>query len=119
MFGHQLCSHVRILDDIDRCQADRLQLAANCCVIECLARFDSIEDRLSDARSRMGIGSEELELLLRIRIVIFRENPIRGALKEMNLACEFGHFRYELHRARGGANDANSFALERVRPIPS
>ena len=55
----------------------------------------------------------------RERLVLLRHHPVRGALKDMQLAGPPGDWRHQLRGRGAGADDAHAFAGEihrRVRP---
>jgi hypothetical protein len=68
--------------------------------------------------SRSRVRAEELELLGRMFVVLFRQHPVCRSLEDMQLARDLGDLRNALHPAGRTADHRNSQAGEIKGLIP-
>jgi hypothetical protein len=114
----QLLAHRGVGDLVDRRVGRRDRQGQLLGVREQHPLVHRVLEFAAELDDRSGVRAERFELLLGVRGVGLRRDPVRGALEEVDHARLLADLRYELHRGSGGADHRDALAGEVVVPVP-
>ena len=119
MLRAKFFAHCRVFNDVDGAQPRGLELSQHARIRKSHAVVDARKDFIANGFGDRRVRLEGRNHFVGKRIVELREYPVRGALKEVDLACLLDDFRDELNSTRRAADHAHGFARQVVVPIPT